>query len=292
MIGRKRCFLVNSVSQNDLPSDLNGIISIPFGEPANLQDRAACAQAIAKDAAQLKDIVQREGPSAYHSRVPLLSVDEVFRRERPRSDGGDLEDGQVVVLDRQPWADIGRAMQVRRNMDSGTSYHYFLYFSDDTVEKMCQALQIIAWAGVGGAAETSDFTSRVDTMRNKHDRVLDDLRDLCESGRLRASLMVEDPIVCFRVHNASNPTLAQFYMKYHEEGFVRWAEGQNATVLWRTLPTYIEDDTADRLFLPLKYPAFGGDQRRRVERVFSRVLSRYFPGMETEVHQIFFGSKR
>lgn len=288
-IGRKRCFLVNSVSQSDLPSDLNGIISIPFGEPANLQDRFACAQAIAKVAAQLKDIVQREGPSGYHARVPLLSVDEMFRREQPRSDGGDLEDGQVVVLERQPWPDIGRAKQVRRNMDNGTSYHYFLYFSDDTVEKMCQALQIIAWAGVGGAAEASDFTSRVDTMRTNHDRVLDDLRGLCESGRLRVSLMVEDPIVCFRVHNASNPMLAQFYMKCHDEGFVRWAEGQDATVLWRTLPKYLEDDTGDRLFLPLKDPVFGGDQRQRMERVFSRVLSRYFPGMEIEVKQIFFG---
>ncbi len=128
-IGRQRCFLVNSVSQSDLPSDLNGIISIPFGEPANLQDRSACAQAIAEVAAQLKDIVQREGPSAYHARVPLLSVDEVFRRERPRSDGGELDDGQVVVLDRQPRAEIWRVRQVRRNMDNGTSYHYFFYFS-------------------------------------------------------------------------------------------------------------------------------------------------------------------
>jgi predicted nucleotide-binding protein len=58
-IGRKRCFLVNSVSQSDLPSDLNGIISIPFEEPANLSDRLACAQVIARVAANLNDIVQR-----------------------------------------------------------------------------------------------------------------------------------------------------------------------------------------------------------------------------------------
>jgi hypothetical protein len=61
-IGRKRCFLVNSVSQSDLPSDLGGIISIPFKEPPNLQDRRACALAILQVAGQLKDIVQRVGP--------------------------------------------------------------------------------------------------------------------------------------------------------------------------------------------------------------------------------------
>ena len=35
-IGRKRCFLVNSVEQSDLPSDLGGVNSIRFKEPSNL----------------------------------------------------------------------------------------------------------------------------------------------------------------------------------------------------------------------------------------------------------------
>jgi len=60
-IGRERCFLVNSVSPSDLPSDLGGIISTPFDEPADLTDRSACAKAIAGAAANLKDIIQRMG---------------------------------------------------------------------------------------------------------------------------------------------------------------------------------------------------------------------------------------
>ena len=60
-----------AATQRDLPSDLHGIISIPFDEPADLSDRSACADKIAKVAAHLKDIVQREGPSPYHARVPL-----------------------------------------------------------------------------------------------------------------------------------------------------------------------------------------------------------------------------
>ena len=61
-IGRKRCFLVNSVSPSELPSDLGGIISIQFDEPANLQDRIACGNAVQKVASHLKDVVQRDGP--------------------------------------------------------------------------------------------------------------------------------------------------------------------------------------------------------------------------------------
>jgi hypothetical protein len=289
-IGRKRCFLVNSVGQSDLPSDLNGIISIPFKEPANLGDHLECARAITKVAGELKSIVQREGPSGYHTRLPLLSVEEVFRRERPRSEGGDLSGGEVVVCDVQPAADVARAEIVRHNMDNGTSYHYFFQFSDDTVEKLCQALQMIAWAGVGGAGP-SDFRSRVDAITGKKDRVLDDLRTLCRTGLLRFSLIVDEPVLWFRAHNASNPAEAKLYTRHFEGGFVRWAEGQIAASLWRQLPKFLEDDTADRLFVSMRYEVFGAEQRQRLSSTLSRVLSRYFPGMELEVKQVCLGGK-
>lgn len=294
-IGRKRCFLVNSVNQSDLPSDLNGIISIPFKEPGNLLDRSECAEKIAKVAAQLKDIVQREGPSAYHERLPLLSVDELFRRERPRSDGGSLEDGKVIVVDTQPWADAGRAKLVRHNMEQGTSYHYFLHFSSDTLKKICLGLQMIAWAGVGGGAGASDFQSRVDTIKNNKDRVLEDLRGLCQTNQFRISLMIDEPTPCFRVHNASDPELARFYAKYFERGFergfVQWAEGREAAALWSRLPMWLEVDTGDRLFLPLKFPPLTADHWQQLKGILSRELSRYFPGMGLEVQQICIGGK-
>jgi len=288
-LGRKRCFLANSVSQKDLPSDLGGVTPISFDEPADLADRSLCAKAIAKVAAEVKDIIQREGPLAYHARVPLLSVEEVFRRERPRSDGGDLTDGQVVVCDMQPWAEIGRAGLFRHNMDNGTSYHCFFYFCDDTIEKICQTLQMMAWAGLGDAGEANDFNTRTNKITKQKDRVLADLWDLCQSGQLRYTLMVEEPINSFRVHNASNTQLAKFYANYYSKGFAEWAEGPAATALWRSLPKYLEPDTADRLFLPLKYFALDDEKKGRLDTTLTRALSRYFSGIESEVKQIFLG---
>jgi CAP12/Pycsar effector protein, TIR domain len=290
-IGRKRCFLVNSVKQSDLPSDLNGIISLPFGEPGDLADRLASARAIASVAAQLKDIVQRDGPLPYHGRVPLLSVDELFRREQPRSDGGDLTDGRVVVCDTQPWGDVDRAVLIRRNIDNGTSYLYFLYFSDDTIEKICQALQVICWARVGDPAGASDFKTRVETITNNKDRVLDDLWDLCRSGKLQVALLPDEPQFRFRVHNASDPTLARFYARYYERGYVLWQEGVSATALWRLLPKYLEDITENQIFIPLKFPILNDENRRRLEGSLSRALTRYFPGMEPQVKRICVGDK-
>lgn len=171
-IGRKRCFLLNSVASQELPSDLGGIISIPFEEPTDLLDRQACAEAIRGAAAQLKDIVQKAGTFPKHAALTLLSVDELFRREQPISEGGDLQAGNVVVSETQPWAELSRPIAVRRNIDCGISYQYFFFFSDDTIEKICQSLQVIAWAGITGAtAGRSDFNARVDTVQQHKDQM-------------------------------------------------------------------------------------------------------------------------
>jgi hypothetical protein len=289
-IGRKRCFLVNSVEQSDLPSDLGGVISIRFREPSNLQDRKACTDAILQAAAQLKNIIQHDGPLPYHTTLRVLSVDEVFRRERPISEGGELAGGNVVVCDTQPWAEVSLAVTVRRNMDNGTRYQYFLYFSDDTVEKICQSLQVISWAGLTSATGEADYKSRLDTIRSHSDRVVSDMWDICRSGRLRISLVTDEQPFYFRVHNASNPTLARYYARYREEGFVLWTEGLGATTLWRSLPTWLEEDREDRLFIPLKIPAFDDDKKQRLKKGLTQGLSRYFPGIEEKIKTIFLGS--
>jgi hypothetical protein len=46
-------------------------------------------------------------------------------------------------------------------MDHGISYTYFLYFWVDTIEKICQSLQVLLVAGVAGAEQASDFTARM-----------------------------------------------------------------------------------------------------------------------------------
>jgi predicted nucleotide-binding protein len=296
-IGRKRCFLVNSVSQEDLPTDLSGIISIPFKEPADLADRTSCGEAVAAVAATLKDIMQKEGPFAYHGRrLHLLSVEEVLRREQPVSDRGDLREDQVVVVDSQPTAEVGRAEQVRRNMDSGNSYHCFFYLSDNTIEKVCQILQMIVWAGMHGAAQAkdADFRARLDSIKDNKDLVLGQLRDLCRNDRLRVTLLLTEPTSLFRVHNASDPDRARLYAKRvdREKGSVQyalWAEGPNAITVWRALPKFLEEDKSDRLFIQLKYPPWDDASKRKLESSLSRWLSRYFPGMEVEVAQICLG---
>jgi len=264
-------------------------MSIPFEEPADLTDRNACAQSFAQVAAVLKERMQSKGRSACHARVPLLSFAELFERERPLSEGGCLREGQIVVCDTQPMAGVEHTLQVYRNIDRGIFYHYFLYFCDDTLDKICQALQVMSAVGAGCTGSGTDFLARVSTVKNQKHRVLEVLRNMCSNGSLRITLLADEPQPCFRVHNASNAALARYYARYFERGYVLWAEGRNAVSLWQTLPKWLTEDRMDRLFIPLRQNDPHVDKKDHFEHSLVRSLGRYFPGIEGEVRQVFLG---
>ncbi len=125
-----------------------------------MTDPNACAKAVASVATVLKNNIRQQGTSPYYTKVPTLSVAEIWQRERHRSLGGDLEQGEVIVCDTQPMAQEELAVQVRVNMDHAISYTYFLYFSVDTVEKICQSLQVILAAGVTSPEQAIDYIAR------------------------------------------------------------------------------------------------------------------------------------
>jgi hypothetical protein len=287
---RERCFLVNSVEQRDLPSDLGGVISLPFAEPDNLSDRQACAEALRNVSATIKDSIQRLGRVVIHTRVSLLSVDEVFQRERLNTDGGDLHEGQIVVIcDLQPLGGPELAAQVSRNLDGGISYLYFLSFSDDTIEKICQALQIILLEGVDGTGQVANFGARSQIVKTQQDRIKDYLKRICSDHLLRIALLPTPPQFCFRVHNATDQNLARLYMRYRASGFILWSEGESALSLMRDLRDYIPVEERERIFFPLKQFPFSYENKRRFENALDRGLAKYFPGIQDEVKRICLG---
>jgi hypothetical protein len=289
-IGRIRCFLVHSVKESDLPSALAGITCMRFEEPRNLNDGKKCAEAIASVASDLKEIVRLQGRAPYRLRVPAYSSAELWRRERPRSDGGDLRTGDVVVCDTQPMADEELAVQLRRNLECGIKYYYFLYFSPDTIEKIFQSLQVVLAAGIGSAAQATDFNARESMMETEQHRILADLERICNERRLRITLMTDEPQFAFRVHNASNSHLARVYVKFAERWFIPWAEGSRAESLWRSLPKWVEDEGPNRLFVPLKI-GLDSERKKLFERGLDQALDRYFPGIEDKVRQICTGTR-
>jgi hypothetical protein len=288
-IGRERCFLVNSIGESTMASHLGGIICIPLEEPEDLTDLAACEKAAASVTAELKHKIARQGKSPYYVRVPSLSIAEVWRRERPYSEGGELHQGEVVVCDTQPFPQENFAVQVRRNMDNAISYTYFLSFSPDAVEKICRSLQVILVAGVVDDEVATDFTSRMSVLKQQKDRILEDLRGLCHSKRLRIALLYQESNMSFRIHNASSRELAKLYARYRDQCFIPWSDGPSAQSIWSSLPTYFSKKVEDRLFVSLKLFENNHKQRALFESNLDQAVGRYFPGIEAEVKRLLAG---
>jgi hypothetical protein len=291
-IGRDRCFLANSVEQNHLPSWLGGIISIPFREPADLTDTDECAKAIARVGEVLEDRISQKGTAPYQVRVPTLSVAQLWQRERPQSEGGELQPGEVIVCDTQPIPQDELAVQLRANIDHQIHYTYFLYLTVDTIEKICQALQVILVAGVAAPEQAINPTARMSIIKENKDRVLDDFSRICQNRKLRVILLAEVPQFSFRIHNASDWERATVYARYRERYFIPWVGGPSAETLWRTLHLYVEEEEKPgRLFGSLK-GTFDLDAKKKklLDSSLDQWLRRYFPGFHREVKQLCTGS--
>jgi hypothetical protein len=290
-LGRDRCFLVNSVEQHDLPSDVGGVISLPFVEPDDLVNREACGAAVKSVSSAIKDTIQRAGPATAQMRLPLLSTREVFQRERPYDQGGDLREGKVVVCDLEPLPSPESAVQVRRNLDCGTSYIFFLYLGHtfNLIDKLCRSLQIILTSNDAPTEPAPDFNTRLRVVQEEGERVVDDLRAICDVGSLRVSLIPADPQFCFRIHNASDRELARLYLRYRNRGYMLWTEGDTAVSIWQALPIYLETEDQSRIFLPMKNYELSADDKRRFHNALDRGLSRYFPGLEEEIRILCIG---
>ena len=173
-------------------------------------------------------------------------------------------------------------------MDNDISYTYFLYFSVDTIEKICRSLQVILVAGVADAELASDFTSRMSVVKSQRDRVLDDLQSICHYKRLQITLLFQEPSMSFRVHNASNRELAKLYARYRDQCFIPWSEGATAWAIWHSLPKYLVRNEQDRLFVSLKFED-NKEQQNLFESSLDRAVRRYFPGAEAEVKRLLAG---
>jgi predicted nucleotide-binding protein len=98
VIGQDRCFLLSSVEACNLPSDLGGIIYLPFTEPPDLTDPNACMTQTATAATRIGSGVWTLGPIKNRP----LSIDKLLEREKSTGEGGDLFMDQVVVASVQP----------------------------------------------------------------------------------------------------------------------------------------------------------------------------------------------
>jgi Predicted nucleotide-binding protein containing TIR-like domain len=285
-IGRRRCFFVNSVEQRDLPSDLGGIISIPFQEPANLTDRDACAEAIGRVSSTIKDTVSRLGSLERK----FLSQKELMERQKLHTRGGELHEDQVVVTAIQPVGlDYGPALQVWTNIDGGVRYVYFFFGNFDGAQKTCKLLQKMLLAPMLDPHKASEYQylqSEVAKGPNQ-DKILESLEKICELQSLKIYFLPETPRLQFCIHNANSVDGAILYFKQGEDTWIQWAEGSDAYDFWKE----VEEDRclSSTVSRGVFRSARGFDMKKNAFcNTLNIEIKRHFPGIEKRVTELCF----
>jgi hypothetical protein len=291
-LGRRRCFLASSVPNKDLPVDLRGIIYLSFEEPNDLTEREACAKKLENVASTIKDAIQsarREGITAKNKAiVSLLSWSELIEKEKlDAEEGGELEEGQVVVTAIQPVEVKYRpARQVRRNIDHGVSYTYFFHGDGNSPQNICRLLQMVLLAPLFESEnEADDYAARLKKLRENQERVLGDLKAICEAQTMTIVALPEPPILQYCIHNAKNVDTATAYLKYGEK-FLQWAKGKQAHDFWNEVEKRhaVEPKATLALFYEAK-PGLSGKKRDYYCGIES-YMAKYFPGIDNQVRQL------
>jgi hypothetical protein len=280
-IGRKRCFILSSVDAKDLPSDLGGILYIPFKEPANLKDPDQCKDAVISAGTQIKTSAYREGPV----RRPLSS-DLLLAREKLKYEGGELYEGQVIIASSQPLAlAYEAAQQVRKNIDGNVRYIYFFPGTADGAEQIPHLLQLVLLAGISSDADAAtDFGRARDALKANKSRILEDLKQICVNEGMKIYFVPAPHDVQYCIYNATDDRNAKLYVR-HKDGFVEWESGSEAyqtSYAVRTKHGVVDPQPANAVF----YGALGFQLRDLFLKTLTREMARYFPGMEDDVMQL------
>jgi len=284
-IGRERCFLVTSVAQGDLPSDLGGIISKPFVEPPDLKDRGACAQAISRVVSEIKDAVFNKGCSEARP----FSQAEILDREKLKRLGGDLDEDQVVVTAIQPALDYEPALQVRKNMDGGINYVYFFHGSLDGATKISRLLQKVLLAPMIDPRQASDFKyvqSEASKEQNQN-QILQDLKQMCERESLKICFLPAAPHLQFCVHNATSVYKAVLYFKRGDDKWLQWEKGEEAYQFWAEFKHWLKlsPGGGNAVFLG----ASGFDVKQdEFCNALKNEMRKYFPGIHERMIKLCF----
>ena len=289
--GRERCFLVTDVKSSDLPVYLNGIIYAPFDGLKDLTNREECRKAVLKTSVAIKDAVQRMGRLIERECLPLLSVEELFKREKSIVDGGDLDEGLVVVADLQPRVRYEFAAQVKRNLDHGVRYVYFFPANIDGAQKICWLLQMVLLAELfKDIKEADSFQNRLKVIRENRDRVRSNLQEICTRDSLNICFMQDDPALQFRIHNATSREKAKLYLSYGR-GFIEWVGGERAVNMWSYMKQWYIESKTEAIFHSTTPLMVDRDREGRFKNSLIEELKRHFPEIHEEVTRLCYGEK-
>jgi hypothetical protein len=239
-LGADRCFLFSSVRTEELPVDLQGINYLLFHEPADLADLGQCNMAVNFEVKKILESIQKKGRRTRQETLPLLSVEEIFARERHEQEGGQLQEGYVMVCDVEPFDNDQWASQVKQNFGFGINYIYFFQATPENPKKIGSLLKTML---------LTDNDGKPSPVEREHDVIRENLANILQSNSLNVYFLKDSPSFRFRIHNAGDPQRARAYLRCgNTPYFVEWLEGVNSKSIWNFFLLYTESRQQQSLF--------------------------------------------
>jgi predicted nucleotide-binding protein len=214
---KTRCFMVAAVEENALPSDLKGYTYLSFDQPNDLTDWEQCKDAVRPISMKLVDAV-RKAKRYYRPSIPLLSLDELLRREGAL----DLKRGsEVVVHSEKPQETRYQyASLVRENMKRGITYHYFFDLDPNGAIEIVYLIRTLAVIDVKFEQDWESINE------NERLKILEDNRPTIEANldeikrHVKIHMLPYKVSEAFCIHNAAAANK-------QEKCYLRWYDRAN-----------------------------------------------------------------
>ena len=227
----ERCFMVSSVQEEALPSDLKGYTYISLQQPNNLNDWPQCKKAIAPVSFQLVDAIKTKG-KFYRPAVPYMSVEELIEKES--AEGYLSRDSEVIVHSEKPYeTKYHYAKIILNNMNRGIKYHYFFgHEAKGAIEiiNLIQAMSVVDLK-IGEQWDTIDDGERRKILRDTENQKTIKNNLGIMKDRLRIHVLPYKVSEAFCIHNAGLDQIPEkCYLRWDDLNFLEVADRTKARI--------------------------------------------------------------
>jgi Predicted nucleotide-binding protein containing TIR-like domain len=226
----KRCFVVGSIDENAMPSDLKGYTYIDFDEDGkDLSDYGVCREMMQPISLQLVDRINQIGPYL-RPVIPTLSLDELIKLE---SSEYISRDSEIIVHAEKPIETKYRyAERVLYNMRRGIKYSYFFDCEKNGAMQIVNMIQTLAVVGADlGATNWDSLDDREQlAVLNRPDNqaVIRNNLQLIKA-QLKIHLLPFRAAEAFCIHNAGFSNPGKGYLRWGDNRFVELSRQEAAT---------------------------------------------------------------
>ena len=270
----RRCFMVCSVEEAALPSDLKGNTYLPFtkvDDPTPPRNRGAMVKPAARIVGQMLSM-RKFSPS----NLEQIDTTVLMERECPVGTGGDLEDyGEVVVNLTYPMEEKeeGCAAIVTRNLHAKIKYKYFFHNLKQT-DYIARLLHRVATADPNNP-------KRPLTSKDSLEKIHTNLKIMRESWCIY--FVPSDGPIEYCIHNSTSYK-AKCYLRFpFDNRLVLFAQTDGAEKIYAELVTSIRPDARPlRIFRDSQTFTFGKmgtkEEKEKIEKLWERL--KYYFGPE------------